>query len=518
MSQASWIRGPPCGIDNCRSRLYRLYGGQKYCQFGHVMEGNLEYGEDDGESYTQTRRLNIAITDTGFGSQASTSATPQAAGITESKLVRLYGDRGRVLHFQCLGRVFQLLVPRVARELYPDLPAMELDEFCVSLDHTARLLWVRFAEAIFPGSTLPMIKDVTVLVYLALRQLNRYPVFVEDYLVILYENRVPIVNSNELIDAAAWAALPPVSFVSFTDYELPLHDTFYKLLAKWTIKLGLKHLQEPLGDAIYPLAYRLFLDLRLPHLPRLLCVLHGLNLDRGLRRRRNGMLLRDTPEPFAVALMYYALRLYLHGLPQIVLRAELKAELQKPTVAFPFLLRPFHEVSASEIMLMSEDDVSRYCDWVYDAIVPGKYKALDTTELSLVERRVNRFFPFERKGWNKSALKARGLEPLALVDNKLSHAELGRLEALLMRYLLDRYGLRQLTLRKIVQHITQRHYFAEKYKGLFKRNKVARSKEANTEGDTQTNAGEPETDVEETPQTKTEGTTQPIETATDGTA
>ncbi|VVT50145.1 uncharacterized protein SAPINGB_P002623 [Magnusiomyces paraingens] len=43
-----WSVGPVCGVDNCRSRHWRIIDGQHVCRNGHVREGDIEMAEDEG--------------------------------------------------------------------------------------------------------------------------------------------------------------------------------------------------------------------------------------------------------------------------------------------------------------------------------------------------------------------------------------------------------------------------------------------------------------------------------------
>ena len=116
MSQ--WIRGPICGVDNCRSRLYRSTDGMKICQYGHVMEGNVEINDDQDENFVSTRRLNLQLDNGGFSIALQNIATRQET----SK--KVYGTNGKMLYWRCLQvllkkqvDIFQTLFPYDAGEL-----------------------------------------------------------------------------------------------------------------------------------------------------------------------------------------------------------------------------------------------------------------------------------------------------------------------------------------------------------------------------------------------------------------
>lgn len=92
---ATWIKGSRCGVDNCKSRLWRIVDGQKVCRNGHVKAGEYEVGEDEDDYMSQGRRLNIS------GTQ---NAPSQSNKNDENEI--LYGKEANGLFMQC----FQLIL------------------------------------------------------------------------------------------------------------------------------------------------------------------------------------------------------------------------------------------------------------------------------------------------------------------------------------------------------------------------------------------------------------------------
>lgn len=91
----TWSRGRRCGIDNCKSRLWRVVDGQKVCRNGHVKAGEYEIGEDEDDfAASQGRRLTIP-------SQQTAASQPSNP---ENEI--LYGKDGNALFMQC----FQLIL------------------------------------------------------------------------------------------------------------------------------------------------------------------------------------------------------------------------------------------------------------------------------------------------------------------------------------------------------------------------------------------------------------------------
>lgn len=70
LRMSTFIRGPICGTDNCPSRLWRIIDGRRTCQYGHVMEGDVEFNDDEDDlnglgAGVITRRLNLTTNATG---------------------------------------------------------------------------------------------------------------------------------------------------------------------------------------------------------------------------------------------------------------------------------------------------------------------------------------------------------------------------------------------------------------------------------------------------------------------
>ncbi|KAF2198113.1 hypothetical protein GQ43DRAFT_465882 [Delitschia confertaspora ATCC 74209] len=63
-SRSQWTKGPVCGIENCRSRLYEEgEDGYQYCQNGHRRGDTLVAGEDDDDFNPLARRQRAKVTD-----------------------------------------------------------------------------------------------------------------------------------------------------------------------------------------------------------------------------------------------------------------------------------------------------------------------------------------------------------------------------------------------------------------------------------------------------------------------
>lgn len=90
---SSWTRGPRCGIENCKSRLWRIVNGQRVCQNGHVKEGEVEVGEDEDDFInSQGRVLNLK---------------KKTRSIYDNKSVQFAGKDANALYLQCVQYILR---------------------------------------------------------------------------------------------------------------------------------------------------------------------------------------------------------------------------------------------------------------------------------------------------------------------------------------------------------------------------------------------------------------------------
>lgn len=440
MSQITWIRGPVCGIDNCRSRLYRQSEGRKFCQFGHVMENGVEIGADDGEEFVQTRRLNIRLTETAFGSQA---AERDVTVKQEKGAGRLYGKQLRLFHYKAMQTVLKTVTPMVVLELYGS--SAELENYTVSLLSAVRLLWVRFAK-VYMRQRMVTLLDVYALIYLGIRLLNELPVFIDEYLAMLSENRVPALNASKLLPKSYRTRMPTANFDQFNLSSIPYGGSFYRLLHELSSSLGLAHVRATPVDYFCPFAYKVFADLQVPQAGRLVCLFYELSLavTKGyflLGTHQTGW---QMPELQAVALIHYVLVLYLSGSPTI----PDPAVWPLAHAPLPFFRNKSHKMSTGQIAELTSEQVAKYCDWVYDNVLDDTFKNTEAEELDTMTRKLFRIFEHERSG----PLAATEQPEISIVDNTLTRAQLIGMEGKLLQYFTDRFGCNETQILEVQGH------------------------------------------------------------------
>lgn len=452
MSSQTWVRGPICGVDNCRSRLYRLSAGRKFCQFGHVMEGNLEIDDDDGEAYVQTRRLNILISDTGFGSNASRLSTPAAA----EKKTRLYGASGRVHHYKCLQYILKKLIGPIAGHLCPGNTAFEQN-----LRAAVKLQWVQWVRATFSTGGL-LLMDLYVLVFMAMRKMNQHPAYIDQYIHMLKHSKVPFFNAVALLPAHMTALMPVLSSMKLSIHAAPVEDLFYRYVLRWAYRLGSPADWVLPLDYFYPQVFRLYTDLRLPDAPHLLLVFHKLAHDATggqLDIVASKSVFHLFPDARVVGFMFVVLRLYLIGAPRVVDTAEWVKWMASARL-LPLYDEMYQKMDMHTLLGLSELQINEYCDWIHGAFITDEA----VEDLPHMKRRLRKIFDFQKSESKEEP--ALTTAPIAVVKNTLSKADRSNVEAHLVRYFCSRFGLREQSLLDLIRRAEKAIYKTLKEKNI----------------------------------------------------
>lgn len=136
---STYIKGPICGVDNCRSRLWRIINGRRTCQYGHVMEGDVEFNDDEDDINAMgvvTRRLNLTTNATGNFQSSFSISQSQRSALEANKTEKTYGREGQVLFLKS----FQYILKRqtdwlISHESFPD-----------SYSDLVKLIWAMHLE------------------------------------------------------------------------------------------------------------------------------------------------------------------------------------------------------------------------------------------------------------------------------------------------------------------------------------------------------------------------------------
>lgn len=149
---STFIRGPVCGTDNCPSRLWRIIDGRRTCRYGHVMDGDIEFNNDEDDvggnamagvasSGVVTRRLNLTTNAVG-GFQASLDPSQ----IGQMDKLRQQKDKKRKLSGVEADRMFLRCIQYTLRKQCRMLITKK--SFPESFESTVKLIWIRLLQDI----------------------------------------------------------------------------------------------------------------------------------------------------------------------------------------------------------------------------------------------------------------------------------------------------------------------------------------------------------------------------------
>lgn len=387
MSQKTWIRGPICGVGNCRSRLWTSNAGHQMCQYGHVMEGDIEMNDEAEDNFTVTRRLNIQISETG----TAIGLQSQQASLHLSIGRRVYGKNARTVYLHCLQILLKKQIKIFVNNLMPD--NVELEKRLLEL---CKLYWIRLLRANPESIKIPINIDLVSLIYLAMIQLNDLPIYTPEILDYIKHNKIPYTKCIHLIPKALLDKLPAGYFHCLEPPRLPSNEEIYERILVNLRKVAKTKASSISINFYFSFIFTVLTDvLIIPNAPEMFLMINELllhvkithlymNYDPQLTLMKK---LVDFPEIKIASIIVFTIKLYfmydITSLPKInysrwlstLEKYEMKSEI-------PFL----HLDSASELISASDAKVSQYCQWLYDSLVPKKNKSIDSLIGSDTER------------------------------------------------------------------------------------------------------------------------------------
>lgn len=421
------------------------------------MEGNFEFDDDDGDLYTQTRRLNILLTDTGFGASA-TKNSQKSSSKEEAK--RLYGRSGKIHLLRCLQYVLKLVTPQVVDLLYPDMDKQDMDKFKRDLMLAVKFMWVRCMEKALAGAVLRL-AHLYGLIFLAIRQLNYHPVYVDDMVAILRENKVPYISALRILPKDMSLHLSAATTSQLTNTRMPVHDGFYINISKVAAMVAPAKFWSISVEYFYPNVFSLFTDLELDA-PTLLVVFHRIvsRISGGTLHLRYFTVLSDFPDQKYIGMMYLVIKLYFVGSPTVVDFNSWLSWLQNQGPSLPFFKHRYHEMDPQTLLDLTDEQTNKYCNWIYDNFLTGKHEE-DLENATPMESRLYRIFQYKRENVSSRVSEEIPLEmprkkptdqpPLARVNNDLDVSQVSKMEPHLRSYFCVRYGIKSKSFDELVQ-------------------------------------------------------------------
>ncbi|EJS43122.1 rrn7p [Saccharomyces arboricola H-6] len=231
---STFIRGPICGADNCPSRLWRIIDGRRTCQYGHVMEGDVEFNDDEDDinrlgAGVITRRLNLTTNATGSFQSTQLSnlqlLQQQQQQRSQKKSKKLTGLDAKLLFLKS----FQFILKRQIRWLIDEV------QFPEEFEHVAKVIWLKILKTINdqPQQELVLRLHMTStlsILYLASTHLS-LPVYTCDYIRWICSAKMPYFQANESLPKS-WRARLPNYYVSILEGSIsPYNGQLYNKIA-----------------------------------------------------------------------------------------------------------------------------------------------------------------------------------------------------------------------------------------------------------------------------------------------
>lgn len=248
-----WSSGPRCGVNNCRSRLWRTDRGQRICQNGHVRHGDIEMADDEEEFY-------------GGGGRRMTQAS-QAVAVDDSDTRRLYkGPEARKLLLMAIQIVLReqvrWLMDRqfVSEEIEPLVKAL----FAIYSEH-AVLAADRGPSKGPDGHPVVRIRmPSTVTICLLACSLMRVPIYGYDFVRWIKYDKFPYLMAHNIVPNEITARMGQGLLLPLVSSEILSTNRIHHE-SKELIKLFERtaRIDFP-AIAVHPLLYKMVRDLFLP--------------------------------------------------------------------------------------------------------------------------------------------------------------------------------------------------------------------------------------------------------------
>lgn len=245
MSQA-YRRGPVCGTDNCESRRYRALDGRTFCEYGHVVEGEFEYVDDDDFTGPTTKR----ITQVTYDDNGQLRTSKQAE--RREKPSKVYGLAAKDLYYKCL----QILLKHMLSSL--DIPHSAKS----TLEQVVKINWASaltscYKPSKYSSSAVQIYTiDLLAIIYISLVQVRHHPIYATDLLHDVKNGKIPYFRCLHLIPQRLLNRLPAIYHSLLQPYRLPLYTLFYEHVAQNVARIAPgEELKIPL-NYYYPFVMR----------------------------------------------------------------------------------------------------------------------------------------------------------------------------------------------------------------------------------------------------------------------
>lgn len=403
MGKQLWFKGPVCGTDNCRSRLYKNRDGLTICQFGHVLEGAVEFNDDQDQQPVQTRRLNVVAVDErgNFASQSSQRL------IRKHKLDKLTGTEASPIFFRCLQIILKRQLEEIVKIYFSDGVKTDLVNivktyWCRALEYYYKVNDQNYDEKVNKRKTSLDVLDLLCIIYMASLELRAYPFYLSDIVECVTLDKVPYFKTYNLLPSEELERLHGLYHGHLQAYQAPTEGQILRRIF-YLGPIILDHDLHIPSSYYFPFIYgTLAKTLFLPNTPDLfMLIYHFLNFCKKIvfeipmKVKSANKFTECFPEVYLVLVTIYIVKLHFEfGGHKFQPDAWLKH-----VKAYNTEYEYNNEVSDGTLLNWSVDKTERYTNWVYNHLMSEKYRSSEEksnqNELSVMEKRLFQIFPLE---------------------------------------------------------------------------------------------------------------------------
>lgn len=383
-----WVSGPICGVDNCRSRLWRNADGSRVCQYGHVMEGDFEINDEQEENFVPTRRLNLRADAHGF-----TVAQKHAGNGQDGLLKKVYGAEARTLYLQCLQCLLKEQLANLLKLGFYDISKLE---------PVVKLFWIRHLtfgkQNIMEGTSsgdkdkglcLPKALDLICIIYWAVFQNESLPLYLCDVVEGIKLNKFAYIKALHSIPRLYLERLPSFYLNSLEPYKFPLDGELCERVLFVGRRIVGEHEMFNLGfDYFYPLVYRIFTKkLLIPTAPKLfyICIKLADTVE-PLPTLDFGAKLSRFPEIVCLAFMIFTIKVYFLNWNDVDFETWMKA-ISDHDLEEEFTFAG-NDSGSQDMLNWSDSKVDKYYDWIFENVLPEE----DENEIPLMKKKLYQLF------------------------------------------------------------------------------------------------------------------------------
>lgn len=388
MASQAWTIGPICGTDNCQSRHYRMSDGLTICRFGHVMDGEFEFNdEEDQPIVAQTRRIaGVQIDARGVLTKAAPLASQHS-----NHHKKLYGQAAKDCYFKCLQILLKKLTLSIIHSYFPE-------SIRVDLTTLVKTNWIKLLSAYFKDSKKGIATiDLISIIYISIVQLRYHPLYIHELLEGLKTGEIPYIKCLHLIPKTLLDILPSSYHNQLQPHRLPVNNILYNHISNNLLRMGTP-LEVPINYYYTFIMKILSETLILPQSLDLFSMLVKLTqyLDISTLELTN----QKFPELQLLGIIIFITKLSFSLIKtDNTFRSKIDINVWLQNLEAYELnneCTSYHNLDYNQLLDWSDDKVDKYCDWINDNMLPASHRHdSDQEGLPVTSKRLFQIFSRE---------------------------------------------------------------------------------------------------------------------------